>query len=245
MSSSPETPSKTPHGRDGDSLHTLMLYRIGRSTAWIAFFALVLAAAAGAAGWLLWNQLAVMQDQSDTLQDLSEKVQKALDASRTQSETLATALQAISTRAEANANAAGGERPWVGIERISVAPLRANEKPSVSAVVRNTGRSPALNLAIVLNASTDENSGGEPQECGDCPRAVLLPNAALNVDVGNERPSSPATADSILRGTKKLTVSGRIDYQDLSGRSHKTFVCFTYRPQASAFSACPAGNRFD
>ena len=52
-----------------------MLYRIGRSTAWMAVFTLVIAIASAAGGYVLWTQMNALQEQSDTLQDLSEKLQ--------------------------------------------------------------------------------------------------------------------------------------------------------------------------
>src|ERR1700676_2265001 len=79
-----------------DSIHTLMLYRISRSTSWIAFFALMMAIAGGAGGYFLWNQQNLMQDQLDILQDLSDKVQKSFESSRVQSEALPSAMQAVS-----------------------------------------------------------------------------------------------------------------------------------------------------
>ena len=117
----------------------------------MAFFTLVMAVAAGAAGWLFWNQLGVMQDQMETLQDLSEKIEKTFDSSRAQSDALINIVQTISAHASANSSSA--ERPWVGVDSVSAGPLRPYEKLSVTATVRNTGRSPALNVAVVLNTS--------------------------------------------------------------------------------------------
>lgn len=235
---------KNLQDRNSDSVQTLLLYRIGRSSAWMAFFALVLAAAASAAGWLFWNQLGVMQDQLDTLQDLSEKVQKTFDSSRAQSDALMNLVQTITARGNANA-----DRPWVGVDSVSASPLRPYEKLSVTATVRNTGRTPALNVAIVLNTSKTAGSGPsrpELNECSGCPESVLLPNSALAIDAtGNDPALTPGTINRVTAGEETILLNGRIDYKDLAGQAHRTLVCLTYRPKTSSFSACPSGNYFD
>jgi hypothetical protein len=243
-SSEPREPGKNLHDRNSDSVQTLLLYRIGRSSAWMAFFSLVLATAAGAAGWLFWNQLGVMQDQLDTLQDLSDKVQKTFDSSRAQSDALMNIVQTMTARANANA-----DRPWVGVDSVSVSPLRPYEKLSVTAMVRNTGRSPALNVVVVLNTSKAAGSGtpgAEVKECSGCPESVLLPNSALTLDASSNDPAlGPGTINRLTSGDETIVLNGRIDYKDLAGQGHRTFVCLTYRPKTSGFSACPSGNYFD
>ena len=249
MNSSSETPEpgKTRYGRDSD-LQTLLLYRIRRSAAWMAFFTFVLAAGAGAAAWLFWNQLNVMQDQLDTLQDLSDKVQKSFDASRAQSEALLAAVQALSAR---RGNSSGNERAWVGIDSLSAKPLRSSEPLSVVATIRNTGRSPAFDVAVSLNTAIVPKDGDGPAQrpqCTDCPRSVLLPNGTLNVAAGTDADANALTAaslDRITSGLDNVTLSGRIDYRDGDGSAHETLVCFIYQPRGSAFSTCPAGNQLD
>jgi hypothetical protein len=233
--------------RNSDSVQTLLLYRLGRSSAWMAFFTLVIAAAAGAAGWLFWNQLGIMQDQLDTLQDLSEKIQKTFDSSRTQSEALTSMVQTLSARASGTDS--GADRPWVGVDSVSVSPLRPYEKLSVTAMVRNTGRSPALNVAIVLSTSKAAGVAGsrpEFKECSGCPESALLPNSALTIDASiNDAALTPGTINRLTTGEETIVLNGRIDYKDMAGQAHRTLVCLSYRPKTSAFSTCPTGNYFD
>jgi hypothetical protein len=209
----------------------------------MAFFTFVLATGAGAAAWLFWNQLSVMQDQLDTLQDLSDKVQKSFDSSRDQSEALRTAIQAIPSRR------GGDERAWVGIDSLSIGPLRSSEPLSVAATIRNSGRSPALDVVISLNSKIMPNNGEGPAQrpqCTDCPRLVLLPNAARNITADtSEGRLTAASLDRITSGLDNITLSGRIDYRDADGGAHKTLACFIYQPRISAFSACPTGNHLD
>lgn len=213
----------------------------------MAFFTLVIAVAAGAAGWLFWSQLSVMQDQMETLQDLSEKIEKTFDSSRAQSDALINIAQTISTHA--NANSSSTERPWVGVDSVSVGPLRPYEKFSVTAMVRNTGRSPALNVAVVLNtakAAGADTSRTELNECSGCLESVLLPNSALTVDAAsNDAALTPGMINRVTSGDETITLNGRIDYKDLAGQAHRTLVCLVYRPRTAAFSACPTGNYFD
>jgi hypothetical protein len=209
----------------------------------MAFFTFVLAAGAGAAAWLFWNQLSVMQDQLDTLQDLSDKVQKSFDSSRAQSEALLTAVQAISSRK------GGDERAWVGIDSLSIGPLRSSEPLSVVATIRNSGRSPALDVVISLNTKIVLKDGDGPAQrppCTGCTRSVLLPNGSLNVAADTtEGRLTASSLDRITSGLDNITVSGRIDYRDADGGAHQTLACFIYQPRASAFSACPTGNHLD
>jgi hypothetical protein len=242
MSSPPEAPEpgKTRYG-SGSDLQAVLLYRIRRSAAWMAFFTLVLAAGAGTAAWLFWNQLGVMQDQLDTLQDLSDKVQKSFDGSRAQSEALLAALQAFRKD--------GSERAWVGIESLSIGPLRSSEPLSVMATIRNSGRSPALDVVVSLNTQVVPKDGNGPAQrppCTDCARLVLLPNGSLNVAPDStEGMLTSQSVDRITSGLDNVTLSGRIDYRDADGRAHETLACFVYKPRASTFSACLAGNHLD
>ena len=196
-SSSPESVGMR---KPEDSLQTLLLYRMGRSIGWIAFFAFVIAFAGVAGGYVLWSQLNLMQEQADQLQDMADKTQKSLEASRIQSDALIKAMQTLSQEVGPNGDAAShasrsadglsnADRPWVGIDFVTISPLAPNTRPVVTATVRNSARTPALNVKVALKASVSSpqpDDGGSLEECATCPQSVLLPNMGLSADVGFE-----------------------------------------------------------
>jgi hypothetical protein len=65
------------HGRDYE---TSLLYRIRRSTAWMAFFTLVMAIGAGVAAYFYWQQLNQIQTLSDEIQRQAAASRKALES---------------------------------------------------------------------------------------------------------------------------------------------------------------------
>jgi hypothetical protein len=246
--------------RNSDTVQTLMLYRVSRSTGWIAFFSLVIAIVAGASGYFLWNQLGVMQEQLDQFQELSERVQKSFESARIQSVAFTEALQAVSEQMGRSndamdriARAADAplslDRPWVGIESISVGQLRPGEALSMIANVHNSGRTPAINVKVYLNSLlvAGKNANNfDAEECKTCPQSVLLPNAALNIDVSLD--SSIITASTVNRvksGDETIWLTGRIDYIDSLARPHITRVCMNYVPKTLAFGTCQQGNSLD
>jgi hypothetical protein len=257
-SSSPETVGIR---KPDDSLQTLMLYRMGRSIGWIAFFAFVIALGAAAGGYALWSQLNLMQEQADQLQDMADKTQKSFEASRVQSDALIKAMQTLSQEGGPNGEAASraarsgadglsnADRPWVGIDFVTITPLTPNTKPTVTATVRNSARTPALNVKVALKASVSSpqpDDGGSLEECATCPQSVLLPNMGLSADVGFDGGIlSFARVSRVKAGEETIWLTGRIHYKDLLARPHTTRVCMNYVPKTATFSACPEGNRFD
>jgi hypothetical protein len=253
-------------GGEGFLGQSLILYRISRSAAWTAFFALVVAIGLGAGGYLLWRQLVAMEDQLSELQDLSEKVKQSFVSGAAQSAALTTALQALTEQmgrpgnakdargsepeAAAAAVPAAADRPWVGIDSIVVGALQANRKFISNVNVRNAGRSPATNVRATWNiaapAVADVVASPEIEPCNTCAEAVLLPGAGTSYDVAMEE--SVLTADKLNRirnGGDSIALSGRIDYTDSSGGAHITRACMIYVPSLSRFNACAQGNRFD
>jgi hypothetical protein len=246
-------PAAIDQRRPDDAIQTLLLYRMGRSTGWMAFFTLVIAIAGAAGGYFLWAQANVMQDQSDQLQDLSDKLQKSFDASRIQSDALIETMHAIAQQIgqsrEAMDRLSNADRPWLGIESVSTGSLQADAKLPVIARVRNAGRTPAMDVMISLTtmtASAPTDAGAGSEVCKACPRTFVLPNATVNNDVSVE--SSVLTGPRVIRlktGEETLWLIGRIDYTDPAAHPHTTRVCMVYAPKAAAFNACPEGNRID
>jgi hypothetical protein len=260
------TEKGAPGGREDLLGQALMLYRISRSAAWTAFFALVIAIGLAAGGYFLWRQLTVMEDQLSELQDLSEKVKQSFDTGAAQSAGLTTALQSLTeqmtrgdavkdTRAGEPGNAAGAaaaavsDRPWIGVDAIAAGALQANRKFISNVNVRNAGRSPATNVRATWNiaaTASGDIASPEIEPCSKCAETVLLPNAAVAYELAIDE--SVLTSDKLNRirnGDDGIVIFGRIDYADSFGGNHITRVCMIYVPGLSRFSACAQGNRFD
>lgn len=139
------------------------------------------------------------------MDDLFEQVRKSLDGSQQQ---VAAAEKAIREFSEANRKDADAinqqvaalqklaasvinwqtalDRPWVGIETVTATPLVANQPFTLKAVIRNSGRSPALNVrAFVYTAVRAVKDTPDPHiaECNSCAQTVILPNAVFNYDL--------------------------------------------------------------
>lgn len=256
MSSSPDNSSSADtkaNRRPDDSLQTLMLYRMGRSTAWMAFFALVIAIAGGAGGYFLWNQLNVMQDESDQLEDMADKVEQSLKASQAQSVALNDTLKVLSQQLAADSHAArasdspDADRPWVGVDSVSMGPLAPNVKPVVTANIRNSARTPALNVKVSLKTSVGPTQPGiNADDCATCSQQILLPNMSLRINASPDTGAlTPLSINRVKIGEATIWLTGWISYKDLSAHLHTTQVCMTYVPRTSSFSACGDGNHFD
>jgi hypothetical protein len=255
-------------GGNADSMQTLMLYRISRSAGWVAFFAFVLAAAAGVGGYFFWNQLNILQAQLEELQDLSEKLQKSFDTGVTQSAALEKTLQGLNDQlGRANetrdatdsgppralvgskAGPAVADRPWVGVESMSAGSLQPARRFPITAHVRNAGHTPALNVRAVFRSSVvgaKDIAAPEMEPCTDCAASVLLPNSSASYDAALD--GNALTADVVNRirnGEDTILVAGRLDYTDSAANPHVTNVCMIYLPKLSGFGACAQGNRLD
>ena len=117
----------------------------------------------------------------------------------------------------------------------------------MAARVRNSGRTPAMNVKIALTtvtASGPVSAAAEVEECKTCPQVVLLPNAAVTSDIDG----GVLDASGVVRlksGEDTISLTGRIDYMDSLAHPHTTRVCMIYTAKTSTFSTCPDGNRID
>jgi hypothetical protein len=247
----------------------LMLYKISRSSAWMAFFTLVIAAGISACAYFFWQQMSTTQDVLDDLDDLSGKIQSSLDVANRQSITMTKAMQSIAEQIKSNTNIAKQlslaadrlqdikntaaltklDRPWVGVDQISSTSLRVGQPFVIKTFIRNSGRSPATDMRATFSiAAPAANAVVVPQiqECTNCVRMILLPNsmATEELRIG----SDGLSADKVKRvqtGADKIMVFGRIDYSDSANHPHTTTVCMVYEPAINRFGACPSGNHFD
>ena len=246
----------------------LLLYRIRRSTGWMAFFTMVIAIGIGAGAYLFWQQLTVVQDQLDQMEDLSDHVQKTLASFEKQaaasekatqdfSDLIRQSIEATNRQADAAQKAAeiatngqiALDRPWVGIESIAADAPAPNQTFALKAVIRNSGRSPALNVRAILYAAAPavkDISVSNIAVCDSCRQPVILPYGSVSYDVAiNGNILTKEKIEHVNDGTDAIIVFGRIDYTDSADRAHTTTSCLRYTPKRMTFSACDQGNRLD
>src|ERR1017187_6256592 len=149
------------NGRKDESDHQLlMLYRISRSSGWMAFFTLVIAIGTAVCAYFFWQQLTVMQDQLDNMQDLSSKIEKSLNVANTQSAATSESAKSLSEQIGQNIEATRQltiaveklrdignnvpllslDRPWVGVDSVSVTPLLPNREFNIRSEERRVGK---------------------------------------------------------------------------------------------------------
>jgi hypothetical protein len=251
-----------------ESDRLLTLYRIRRSTGWIAFFTFLIAIGAAAGGYFLWQQLQDVQDQLDQLQELADKVQQGLAGGNAGLIANTKAVQALAEKLSRNidtpnpqasfgedvnppSNAAAMElsRPWLATESISVGPLQPNSNWSIKATIRNSGRSPALGAEAIFYTTTvipRDISIPDVKECSSCARMVLPPNASTSYDLVVDADTlTKEKVTKIRSGDQAILLLGRIDYLDAANAHHTTMVCMAYAPSLATFNACTQGNRLD
>ena len=242
------------------------LYRIKRSTAWMAFFTMVIAIEAASGAYIYWQQLVVMQDQLEQIQELSEQFHRTISASQVQaaaaekttqniSELIRQNIDSINRQIDAAGKAAEitrpptPDRPSVSIETVSADTLKPSQNLVLKASIRNTGNSPALNLRAFFRTAVPAASNAHVPAvagCDSCQQALLLPNGALSYEVkvdGNILTSE--RVGRIRDGIDEVILLGFIDYADIAGQKYTTKVCLRYMPKTSDFNACAKSNQLD
>ena len=258
------------NGRKDESDHQLlMLYRISRSSGWMAFFTLVIAIGTAVCAYFFWQQLTVMQDQLDNMQDLSSKIEKSLNVANTQSAATSESAKSLSEQIGQNIEATKQltiaveklrdignnvpllslDRPWVGVDSVSVTPLLPNREFNIKASIRNGGRSPAIGMRMTFSTATpaaNEIAVPNIEECDKCLRSILLPNALITQEVTIDGDVfSAAKINRIKSGADTILLFGRIDYTDSAENHHTTTVCMAYVTSLLGFRNCVSGNRIE
>jgi len=239
--------------KDESDHQLLMLYRISRSTGWMTFFTLVIAIGSAACAYFLWQQLTVMQDQLDNMQDLSSKIEKSLNVMQDLSSKIEKSLNVANTQSAATSESAKSllslDRPWVGVDSVSVTPLLSNREFTIKASIRNGGRSPAIGMRMTFSTATpaaNEIAVPNIEECDKCLRSTLLPNALITQEVTIDGDVfSAAKINRIKSGADTILLFGRIDYTDSAENHHTTTVCMAYVTSLPGFRNCVSDNRIE
>ena len=159
------------------------------------------------------------------------------------------------------------QRPWVGPanghEEI-LQGLIAGRAMKVRLTLRNSGRSPALNLRVAVRLLIG-NSPPAPSpvlaECGQpgvvLPQSFLFPDAIYSKTVTTEQQIDDATVAAVIRNDKTVYLTGCAQYDDsivqwLHLGPSDTRFCRMFVPASAGnygilgtFEDCPAGNWAD
>jgi hypothetical protein len=202
---------------------------------------------AGLLGWqlyLLQGQIHLLQGQMDHLTTTVAQSGRVADAVSRLSDA-ATQANEIADQALVNAT-----RPWIGVDTVQSGPITANEPLNVTVRVRNSGRTPSIDmqgLFLVYISPINSPPAELTDPCASCVRSVVLPNGIVSYKLAVR--ASVMTPDEVQRikgGKDTMWIVGRLDYHDGEGELHTTNSCLYYRASAIAgFTSCDDGNSAD
>jgi len=146
------------------------------------------------------------------------------------------------------------ERPYVLLVVVKIIASPTKTKITATANVTNSGRSPALNTGVTLSLIPGTNRDlainaffrGPQFSRAALSRSVVPPatpgdlTRSLNAEVS----LSPDQVDALLSTDYGVTVVGRVEYADYSGRPYRTDVCFS-RLADSTIVYCKNHNEID
>jgi hypothetical protein len=158
-------------------------------------------------------------------------------------------------------------RPWVGPSNGHEEVLQgliAGHAMKVRVTLRNSGRSPALNLRVAVRLLIGNPPPAPSPVLGECgqagvalPQSVLFPDAIYSKTVATEQQIDDGTVAAVLRSDKTVYLTGCAQYDDsimqwLHLSPSHTHFCRMFVPASAgnygvlgAFEDCPAGNSAD
>jgi hypothetical protein len=147
----------------------------------------------------------------------------------------------------AAAPVAAGERPWVGVDKVTTVPFANGGQPVTTVHIVNSGHEPAYDLRSNTAGSLRSASTPAPdvpaQKGQLAVTALLMPNVGGNLTFfANTRALTPEEAANVKSGQYVLWLAGRLDYKDSRGHPHLTTFRYRYNPALNSFVATPQGN---
>ena len=151
------------------------------------------------------------------------------------------AMQAVE---QTSTKIAEENRAWVALKD-SRLELGAGKRPSVSATVSNSGKTPALNVVMrggcgygPVYSQDRVPSPGDPLD-----PMVIPPQLDIVTPCVTKNPIDQATIDTIVNGTTAFIFAGTINYTDrFGGRLHLTRFCLFFDHAKNRMSFCSAPN---
>jgi hypothetical protein len=158
-------------------------------------------------------------------------------------------------------------RPWVGPSNGHEEVLQgliAGHTMKVRVTLRNSGRSPALNLRVAVRLLIGNPPPAPSPVLAECeqasvalPQSVLFPDAIYSKTVATEQQIDDGTVAAVLRNDKTVYLTGCAQYDDsimqwLRLSPSHTHFCRIFVPASAGnygvlgtFEDCPAGNSAD
>ncbi|MFZ0274435.1 MAG: hypothetical protein WB524_15125 [Acidobacteriaceae bacterium] len=191
--------------------------------------------------WMQWNEMHDSGKQTDRIIDADNRMVTALENSNI---TAQSAFAANITQTEI------AQRAWVYAVALADGPVQAGKAIDIRVQVKNSGRTPAIDVRTV--------TGRTVVEASEVPDLSLSPPAYKRsqfVTDGNINPDSmnfsdfvlPVTVEDVDRiNTMKVRVyvHGRIEYRDVFGAPHWNTFCFFFLP-GGAFAIYSKYNEMD
>jgi hypothetical protein len=128
--------------------------------------------------------------------------------------------------------AESGQRAWLSIDGVNIMSRNGRNFPvAVSTVLRNGGRTPALDvqsaqICIVDRGSVD--SSGLLRKAPCSPEGNLGPGSSTKLSSTFEYPAGAEAAGRIRDGESMVLICGIVRYRDILGGLHETFWAFQY-----------------
>jgi hypothetical protein len=142
---------------------------------------------------------------------------------------------------------AAGERPWVGVDKVTTVPFANGGQPVTTVHIVNSGHEPAYDLRSNTAGSLRSASTPAPEVPAQkgqlAVTALLMPNVGGNLTFfANTRALTSEEAANVRSGQYVLWLTGRLDYKDSHGHTHLTTFRDRYNPALNTFVATPQGN---
>jgi hypothetical protein len=187
------------------------------------------------------NQNRLAQGLAKVSADQAVAVRQSADAAVEATRAARTAMAAV----EQTSTKIGEEnRAWVALKD-SRLELRAGRRPTVSATVSNSGKTPALNVVMrggcgygPVYSQERLPAPGEPLD-----PMVIPPQLDIVTPCLTRNPIDQATIDTIVNGTSAFVFAGNINYTDrFGGKPHSTRFCLFFDHTKNRMSFCSAPN---
>ena len=187
------------------------------------------------------KQNQITQGMAKATVDQAIAVKQSADAA---TEATRVARSAMETVGHTSARIAEESRAWVALKD-SRLELGAGKRPSVSATVSNSGKTPALNVIMrggcgygPVYSQEKLPAPGEPLD-----PMVIPPQLDIVTPCLTKNPIDQPTIDTIVDGTTAFIFAGTINYTDrFGGKPHFTRFCLFFDHIKNRMSFCGAPN---
>ena len=226
----PESKPESPEARRQRENHEANERGLTQYTLLLVIVTGLLFSAAAFQVGLFWSQLRLMRDGMKDTADTATAARIAAEAARSHAITAEKTFIAI-------------HRPWVGIDHTSPWKLQPG-RPKVTVTIKNSGSGPALKLRGTMQGGLAPIVPPAPTDMHpDAPPSVLLPNGEmLYHPFGESVVLTQEHVDLVQQDKLILGFTGRIEYEDATGKLHHTSLRMMYIHDSEGWQPCPGGN---